>query len=225
MQSLKYQPEILFEDNHLIAINKPAGLLVQGDETGDIPLTELMKLFIKERDHKPGNVFMGLIHRLDRPVSGLVLLAKTSKALERMNRKFSTREVQKTYLAMVEGIPSKPSGLLRHFLVKNEKNNYVKAFNQPVPEGKEAVLEYHVLETLHGKSLLEVNPHTGRPHQIRVQLASMQTPIKGDTKYGSPNSNPDFSINLHAWKLRFEHPVNEAQLIIEAPCSFWRQRL
>lgn len=219
---MNYLPEILYEDNHLIAVNKPAGMLVQGDDTGDLPLTEHMKAFIKERDLKPGNVFMGLIHRLDRPVSGLVLLAKTSKALERMNKKFSTREVQKTYVALVEGIPAIQRGLLRHFLVKNEKNNHVKAFAQPVKEGKEAVLEYLVLEVRRGQSLIEVNPHTGRPHQIRVQLSSLKTPIVGDTKYGASGPNPDFSICLHAWKLQFEHPVTGVPVTISAPCSFWK---
>jgi 23S rRNA pseudouridine1911/1915/1917 synthase len=218
---LPFKPNIIYEDNHLIAINKPSGILVQGDNTHDIPLTELMKEFIKIRDHKPGNVFIGLIHRLDRPVSGLVLLAKTSKALERMNKLFSTREVTKTYLALVKNKPQFEKGELTHHLVKNEKENFVKSFSKSVPGSKEANLEYRLIQKVGSNFLLEVTPHTGRSHQIRVQLSSMGCPIIGDTKYGSDISKNDLSINLHSWKLNFIHPVTKIQILIESDLPIW----
>lgn len=214
-------PTIVYEDNHLIAINKPSGMLVQGDITGDIPLTELMKKFIKERDSKPGNVFVGLIHRLDRPVSGLVLLAKTSKSLERMNRIFATREVTKEYLAKTHFKPKKEAETLRHYLLKNEKENYVKAFDHAERDAKESILSYKIYSKKGADTILKITPQTGRSHQIRVQLAAIGCPIIGDTKYGSSRSNADQSICLHSWKLRFIHPIQKEELTIETQQPKW----
>lgn len=208
---------ILYEDNHLLAVNKPAGILVQGDETGDIPLSELAKEYIRKKYEKPGNVFMGVVHRLDRPVSGVVLLAKTSKALTRMNELFRTNKTQKTYLALTEKAPPKNQDTLIHWLVKDEARNITKAFPNENKNGLRAELSYQLLASEGGRFLVQVNPVTGRPHQIRVQLASQGCPIVGDLKYGAPTPLPDKSIALHAFRLAFEHPVQKTPVTITAP--------
>lgn len=210
--------QILYEDNHLIIVNKQAGDIVQGDKTGDVPLSELIKEFIKERDHKPGNVFLGVVHRLDRPVSGVVLFAKTSKALSRMNALFAQHEqVRKTYWAIVGKRPPQDEGTLVHWLTRDEKRNIARAYEREVPNSKRAVLDYKLIAQGERYWLLEVTLHTGRHHQIRCQLAKMGCPIKGDLKYGAPRSNPDGSISLHARRLSFEHPVTHEQITVEAP--------
>ena len=214
---MKFQPEILFEDNHLLVINKKPGELSQGDETGDVPLIDSLKEFIKIRDQKPGNVYLGLIHRLDRPTSGILVFAKTGKALTRMNDLFKTREVQKTYWAIVEGKPEKQFERLEHYLKKNPKNNKVTVFTKPTQDAKIAILEYKVLGNLDNYSLLEVDLFTGRSHQIRSQLSFISHPIKGDLKYGAKRSNPDGSISLHARRISFKHPVKKEELTIVAP--------
>jgi 23S rRNA pseudouridine1911/1915/1917 synthase len=215
---------ILYEDNHLLAINKPAGVLVQGDETGDEPLVEICKKYIKEKYNKPGEVFLGVVHRLDRPVSGVVIFARTSKALERMNALFRDRETKKTYWAIVKNKPAKESATLIHWLVKNEKINKVTAYARENPQGQRSELSYQLLKEKSGYYLLEVNPVTGRPHQIRVQLASMNCSILGDLKYGYEKPNVDKSICLHARKLQFVHPVKKEMISIEAALpknEFW----
>jgi 23S rRNA pseudouridine1911/1915/1917 synthase len=208
---------ILYEDNHLLAFNKPAGVLVQGDETGDEPLVERCKKYIKEKFNKPGEVFLGVVHRLDRPVSGVVVFARTSKALERMNELFRDRQTKKIYWAVVKSKPKEESGTLVHWLVKNEKNNKVTAFAKENKDGQRSELNYRLLKNKSDFYLLEVNPITGRPHQIRVQLASMGCVIVGDVKYGYDNPNPDKSICLHARQLTFVHPVKKEIISIEAP--------
>lgn len=209
-------PEIIFEDNHLLAVNKPAGLLVQGDDTGDRTLLDLAKDYLKEKYNKPGNVYIGLPHRLDRPVSGVVLLAKTSKALERLNKIFKTRAVEKVYWALVENRPNEVEGRLTHYLVKNAKLNITRAYTTERSDSKFADLSYSLLREAGGKFLLEVKPVTGRPHQIRVQLASMGCSIVGDLKYGSPKPLKDASICLHARSLQLVHPVTKEPISIEA---------
>lgn len=208
---------ILFEDNHLIAVNKRPGVLVQGDSTGDVPLSELVKDFIKEKYKKPGAVFLGVVHRLDRPVSGVVVFARTSKSLERMNELFRNRDTEKIYHAIVSGKPPQPEGTLVHWLVKDESKNKTTAYKREHPDGLQSELSYQTIRRVAGRSLLEVHPVTGRPHQIRVQLASMGCPIVGDLKYGAENANDDASICLHASKLRFIHPVRKEEVTIEAP--------
>lgn len=225
---MKLQPEILFEDNHLLIINKKPGELSQGDNTGDISLIESLKEFIKVRDQKPGNVFLGLIHRLDRPTSGILVFAKTGKALARMNDLFKTREVQKAYWAIVEGKPEKDFERLEHYLRKNQKNNKVTVFTKPTQDAKNAILEYKVLGNLDNYSLLEVDLFTGRSHQIRSQLSFIGHSIKGDLKYGAKRSNPDGSISLHARKISFNHPVKKEKINIIAPPpndSLWKECL
>ena len=225
---MKTKLEILFEDNHLLIINKKAGELAQGDNTGDIPLIDSLKEFIKKRDNKPGNVFLGLIHRLDRPTSGILIFAKTSKALARMNELFKSREVQKTYWAIVEGKPEKQSEKLEHYLKKNPKNNKTTVYTNPSEDAKKAILEYHVLGNLDNYSLLEVDLFTGRSHQIRAQLSFTGHCIKGDLKYGAKRSNPDGSISLHARKIIFIHPVTKEEIKIIAPPpndSIWKECL
>lgn len=209
---------VLYEDNHLIAVNKNAGDITQGDKTGDQPLPDKIKIWLKEKYDKPGNVFCGVIHRLDRPTSGLVLFAKTSKALSRMNEKFKTKDVQKTYWAIVEKCPSNKHGDLVDFLLKNEKQNksHVVA-NENQPKVKKASLSYEVLYSSDKYHLLEIKPKTGRHHQIRVQLSHIGSIIKGDLKYGAKRSNKDGSICLHARKLTFEHPVSKENVTITAP--------
>jgi 23S rRNA pseudouridine1911/1915/1917 synthase len=208
---------VIFEDNHLIAVNKLPGQIVQGDKTGDEPLSEIVKRYLKKKYDKPGEVFTGVIHRLDRPVSGVCLFARTSKALERMNKLFHDREVQKTYWAVVKGVPEKPEDKLIHFLSKNEAKNKSYAGTTPGKNGIRCELDYKVIAKSDRYSLLEVKPLTGRHHQIRVQLSFIGCPIKGDLKYGFPRSNEDGSIHLHARMLEFEHPVKKEQVKIVAP--------
>ena len=219
---------IIFEDNHLLVINKDAGVLVQGDKTGDTPLSDLAKAYVKEKYQKPGEVFMGVIHRIDRPVSGLVLMARTSKALERMNEQFKNREIEKKYLAVVRNRPVANAGNLVHWLIKNPETNVTKAYEKEVPNSMRSELNYKLIGELDGFYLLEVNPITGRPHQIRVQLASMNCPIVGDNKYGYPRGNKDKSICLHAHSVKFMHPVKkeEMQLFAALPLDpFWQKIL
>ena len=210
-------PEILYEDNHLVAVNKKPGEIVQGDKTGDTPLSDIIKEYIRVKYKKPGDAFLGTIHRIDRPVSGVVLFARTSKALERMNEQFRERMIKKTYWAVVKNIPAQPSGHLIQYLVKDEAKNKSRAYDEPRKGALRCELEYQVLSTSDRYALLEINPLTGRHHQIRVQLAHMKCPIKGDLKYGSERSNPDGSIHLHARKLQFDHPVTQAKIMITAP--------
>ena len=219
---------IIFEDNHLLVINKDAGVLVQGDKTGDTPLSDLAKAYVKEKYQKPGEVFMGVIHRIDRPVSGLVLMARTSKALERMNEQFKNRAIEKKYLAVVRNSPPANAGNLVHWLIKNPETNVTKAYEKEVPNSMRSELNYKLIGELDGFYLLEVNPITGRPHQIRVQLASMNCPIVGDNKYGYPRGNKDKSICLHAHQVKFMHPVKkeEMQLFAALPLDpFWQKFL
>ncbi|MCX6294860.1 MAG: RNA pseudouridine synthase [Bacteroidetes bacterium] len=214
---MEYKLEVLFEDNHIIAINKRPSDIVQGDKTGDAPLSDFVKQYIKEKYNKPGDVFIGTVHRIDRPVSGIVLFAKTSKALTRLNQMFQTKEIQKTYWAVVKNIPKNISGTLIHYLKKNEAKNMSKAFEKETPGALRSELEYALISSLDNYHLLEVKPHTGRHHQIRVQLSSMGCPIKGDLKYGFDRSNKDKSIHLHARKVEFIHPVKKEPVIIIAP--------
>ena len=209
---------VLYEDNHIIIVSKAAGEIVQGDKTGDKPLSETVKEYIKERYHKPGSVFLGVVHRLDRPVSGIVLFARTSKALSRLNALFADHEsVHKTYWAIVANRPEKPEGTLVHWLTRNEKTNKATAFDREVPRSKKAVLDYRLIASGDRYHLLEVTLRTGRHHQIRCQLAKIGCPIKGDLKYGAPRSNPDGSISLHARTLTLEHPVTHATVSVTAP--------
>lgn len=210
--------KVIYEDNHIIIVSKSSGEIVQGDKTGDTPLSETIKLFLKEKYQKPGNVFLGVVHRLDRPVSGAVLFAKTSKALPRLNALFAQHEkVQKTYWAIVGKRPPQESGTLTHWLTRNTKTNSARAYEREVPESKKAVLDYRLLASSDRYHLLEVRLHTGRHHQIRCQLSKMGCPIKGDLKYGAPRSNPDGSISLHARRLQLEHPVSHEQIDVTAP--------
>jgi len=215
--------EVLYEDNHLIAVNKKSGDIVQGDKTGDAPLSDFVKTYIKKKYNKPGEVFLGTIHRLDRPTSGVVLYARTSKALARMNEQFRNKEVQKTYWAVVDNPPPDTSGTLDNFLQKNEKQN--KSFVTKNKEGKHAVLDFKLLKKLDNFYHLEVKPQTGRHHQIRVQLANIGCIVKGDLKYGAKRSNKDASIHLLAQKLEFVHPVTKEPISITAPApkdSIWK---
>ena len=209
--------QIIHEDNHIIVINKRVGDLVQGDKTGDKPLSELIKDYIKEKYNKPGEVFLGVVHRLDRPTTGIVVFAKTSKALERLNKMFSERATQKTYWAVVKNKPPNNEDHLIHYLKRNEKNNTSRAHIKEVPESKKALLDYKILKELNTYFVLEINLHTGRHHQIRAQLSAIGCPIKGDLKYGFDRSNPDGGIHLHARKLVFIHPVSKEELILVAP--------
>ncbi|WP_018674669.1 RluA family pseudouridine synthase [Riemerella columbina] len=209
--------QIIYEDNHLFIINKKAGQLVQGDKTGDASLLDLIKDFIKVRDQKPGNVYLGLVHRIDRPTSGLVIYAKTSKALSRLTQMIKNREIQKTYWAVVPKEMVSPSQRLVHYLKKNEKNNKAIVFPRVTEGAKQAILTYQVIKTLDHYQLLEIDLETGRHHQIRAQLSKIGIPIKGDLKYGAPRSNPDGGISLHARRLQFIHPVSKEPLDIVAP--------
>jgi len=215
--SNKSNLQVLHEDNHIIVINKRVGDIVQGDKTGDKPLSEVVKEYIKDKYNKPGEVFLGVVHRLDRPTTGIVVFAKTSKALERLNKMFSERETQKTYWAVVKNKPPKNEDNLIHFLKRNEKNNTSKAHLKEVPESKKASLDYKIIKELNNYFALEINLHTGRHHQIRAQLQAIGCPIKGDLKYGFDRSNPDGGIHLHARKLYFIHPVSKEEITIVAP--------
>ena len=208
--------DVIFEDNHLIAVNKKSGEIVQGDKTGDEPLSERVKKYLKVKYNKPGNVFLGTIHRIDRPTSGIVIFAKTSKALSRMNEKFRQNKISKTYWAIVKNRLPKKNDLLKHYLLKNQKKN--KSFLSTEEKGKLSILEYNFLNNLNNYFLYEIFPKTGRHHQIRVQLSNMGSPIKGDLKYGAKRSNPNGGINLHAKKIDFNHPVTKENVSIEANC-------
>lgn len=218
--------QIIYEDNHLMVINKKAGQLVQGDKTGDESLLESIKNFIKIRDEKPGNVFLGLVHRIDRPTSGLVIYAKTSKALSRLTVMVKNREVKKTYWAIVAKEMIAQQQRLVHYLQKNEKNNKAIVYIKPTVGAKEAILTYTVIKSLENYQLVEVDLETGRHHQIRAQLSKIGIPIKGDLKYGAARSNPDGGISLHARRLEFQHPVTKELITIEAPVpqndAVWR---
>ncbi len=208
---------VVYEDNHLLVVNKTASEIVQGDKTGDTPLSETLKQYLKEKYNKPGNVFIGVSHRLDRPVSGLVVFAKTSKALARLNDMFRNGEVKKTYWAIVKECPKETEGELVHFLRKNEKQNKSYAYDKEVKGSKKAVLHYKLIGRSRDYCLLEVELKTGKHHQIRCQLAQIGCPIKGDLKYGSPRSNPDGSICLHARSVGFVHPVSKERIELVAP--------
>jgi len=208
--------QILFEDNHLIVVNKRSGDIVQGDKTGDTPLSEEVKSYIKEKYNKPGEVFLGVVHRLDRPTTGIVVFARTSKALERLNKAFKERQVEKTYWALVKNMPPTETETLTHHLVRNEKKNKSFAFNRPEKNSKEASLTYRIIKKLNSFYLLEVALHTGRHHQIRAQLSAIGCSIKGDLKYGADRSNKDGSISLHSRELKITHPVTKELLHIVA---------
>ena len=210
--------EVVYEDNHIIIVNKRSGEIVQGDKTGDRPLSDIVKDYIKEKYQKPGAVFLGVVHRLDRPVSGLVVFARTSKALTRLNKMFAEGEVHKTYWAIVKS-DKKSIGewrTLENWLVRNEKQNKSYAYDHEVPNSKKAILRYRTIGHSDNYTLLEVNLMTGRHHQIRCQLAAMGCPIKGDLKYGAPRSNPDGSISLMSRRVEFTHPVSKEKIIVEA---------
>ncbi len=214
---MKIDERVLFEDNHLLIINKPAGVLVQGDETGDTPLVEVCKDYIKKKYGKPGEVFLGVVHRLDRPVSGVVVFARTSKALGRMNELFRSRETKKIYWALTENVPKPSQGTLVHWLRKDERKNKTTAFSKETPDALRSELSYKLLESKGAHFLVEVEPVTGRPHQIRVQLSTLGCPIFGDLKYGSVTATGDGSIGLHARSLEFIHPVKHEKLKVSAP--------
>ena len=214
--STKDNLEVLYEDNHIIIVNKRVGDIVQGDKTGDKPLSEVVKEYLKEKHQKPGAVFLGVVHRLDRPTTGIVLFAKTSKALSRLNESFKNRETQKTYWAVVKNTPIHEQQTLVHYLVRNPKNNTSKAHIKEVPNSKKASLTYTVFKKLKNYAALEIELHTGRHHQIRSQLSQIGSPIKGDLKYGADRSNPDGGIHLHARRLVFLHPVSKDEIKITA---------
>lgn len=220
---------ILYEDNHLIAVWKPGGWLVHSDETGDKPLNEFVKDYIKEKYNKPGEVFLGTLHRLDRPVSGVVVFARTTKAVQRMNEMFKNREIEKTYWAITMRRPDPEAGFLRHWIKKDSAKNMAKALDAPSnrsKDAKESTLDYKLLAQIGSLPLLEVKPHTGRPHQIRVQLAKINCPIRCDVKYGAPDFHADATIFLHARSLRFIHPVKKEEVYITAEPpkdNLWQQ--
>lgn len=209
--------KVLYEDNHIIIVNKEPGEIVQGDKTGDKPLSETVKEWIRKKYDKPGNVFLGVVHRLDRPVSGVVIFAKTSKALARLNEMLREGKIKKTYWAITRNIPAEREGLLTHYIISTEKNNKSYAYPAPRPGAKEAKLHYRLLSRSDRYNLIEVNLLTGRKHQIRVQLSSIGCPIRGDLKYGDKRSNPDGSISLHARSIEFMHPVSRLPVKITAP--------
>lgn len=210
--------EVLYEDNHIIAVNKTCKEIVQGDKTGDVPLSEIVKAYIKDKYNKPGEVFLGVTHRLDRPTSGVVLFARTSKALARLNAMFQSHEqIRKTYWAIVQGAPKLPEARLENYLIRNEAQNKSYIAKPGSKDAKQAILTYKTLTVGEHYSLLEINLETGRHHQIRCQLAAIGCPIKGDLKYGAKRSNPDGGICLHARQIAFEHPVSHEQITITAP--------
>ena len=218
---------VLYEDNHIIAVNKTCNEIVQGDKTGDTPLSEIVKAYIKDKYNKPGEVFLGVTHRLDRPTSGVVLFARTSKALTRLNEMFKSHEqIKKTYWAIVQGCPKQPEARLENWLIRNEAQNKSYITKPNASNAKQAILEYEILVRGENYTLLEVNLETGRHHQIRCQLAAIGCPVKGDLKYGAKRSNPDGGICLHARKIEFIHPVSKQPICITAPVpndSLWQQ--
>ena len=217
--------QVVYEDNHIIIVFKESGEIVQGDKTGDEPLSETVKAYIKEKYAKPGAVFLGVVHRLDRPVAGLVMFARTSKALTRLNKMFAEGEVHKTYWAMVGNRPKQDEATLEHWLVRNEKQNKSYAYGRERPQAKKAMLKYRLIGRTERYFLLEIQLMTGRHHQIRCQLAAMGCPIKGDLKYGAPRSNPDGSISLLARRIAFIHPVTKQEVCVESPLpadSLWQ---
>lgn len=209
--------EVLYEDNHLIVVNKRSGDIVQGDKTGDLPLSEVVKQYIAHTYQKPGAVYLGVVHRLDRPTTGVVLFARTSKALSRLNKLFANRDTQKTYWALVKEPPPKVSDRLTHYLKRNPKQNKSYAHDHEIADSKKAILDYTIIKRLQKYTLLEIQLHTGRHHQIRAQLAKIGCPIKGDLKYGFDRSNPDGSISLHARSLQLTHPVKKETVLFTAP--------
>lgn len=209
--------EVIYEDNHIIIVNKSVSEIVQGDKTGDKPLSEIVKEWLKEKYNKPGNVFCGVTHRLDRPVSGIVVFAKTSKALARLNEMFKNKEIKKTYWAIVKNEPKHDRGTLTNYLVRNEKQNKSYAYDVEKPNSKKAILHYQQIAKSDNYTLLEIDLETGRHHQIRCQLAKMGCEIKGDLKYGANRSNPDGGISLHARKINFIHPVSKIEIEVIAP--------
>lgn len=216
---------VLYEDNHIIIVNKEVGEIVQGDKTGDKPLSEIVKEYLKEKYNKPGNVFCGVIHRLDRPTSGIVMFAKTSKALSRLNEMFRNDEVTKTYWALVKNMPKKSEDTLVHYLVKNERTNKSAAFDFEKKGTKKSILHYKLVSKSDNYYLLEIDLETGRHHQIRTQLSKIGSPIKGDLKYGADRSNPDGGISLHARSISFIHPVSKNKINVVAPVpvdSLWK---
>ena len=219
--------QVLYEDNHIIAVNKTCNEIVQGDKTGDVPLSETVKAYIKDKYNKPGDVFLGVTHRLDRPTSGIVLFARTSKALTRLNEMFKSHEqIRKTYWAIVQGKPKMVEARLENYLIRNEKQNKSYIAKQGAKDAKLAILTYKTLTVGDHYSLLEINLETGRHHQIRCQLAAIGCPVKGDLKYGAKRSNPDGGICLHARQIAFEHPVSHDEIVITAPIpedSIWQQ--
>lgn len=208
---------VLYEDNHIIIVNKTVSEIVQGDKTGDKPLSEIVKEWLKEKHNKPGNVFLGVTHRLDRPVSGIVIFAKTSKALPRLNEMFKNKEIKKTYWAIVKNTPPQKEDTLTHYLIRNEKQNKSYAYDSEKPNSKKAILHYKLISHSDKYNLLEIDLETGRHHQIRCQLAQMGCPIKGDLKYGADRSNPDGGISLHAREVSFIHPVSKNLIQVTAP--------
>jgi 23S rRNA pseudouridine1911/1915/1917 synthase len=217
MHSTKNNLQVLFEDNHLIIINKRSGDITQGDKTGDKPLSDVVKEYIKDKYNKPSNVYLGVVHRLDRPTSGVVIFAKTSKALERLNKMLREKKINKTYWAVVKNQPEKESDTLINWLRKNPKNNKSTAYHKETEGSKNAILHYKTLKRLNSYSLLEIDLETGRHHQIRCQLSNIGSPIKGDLKYGFNRSNKDGSIHLHARKIVFTHPVSKEEIALTAP--------
>ena len=226
MSLLFYQKmQVLYEDNHIIIVNKAPSEIVQGDKTGDEPLSEIVKRYLKDKYNKPGNVFCGVTHRLDRPTSGVVVFAKTSKALSRLNEMFKNNEMDKTYWAIVKKLPAKTEATLTHYLIKNERTNKSTAYDVEKPNTKKATLHYKLIAQSQNYYLLEVDLETGRHHQIRCQLSKIGSPIKGDLKYGAERSNPDGSISLHARKISFIHPVSKEKIEVTAPVpedSLWK---
>ncbi|CAM1363876.1 RluA family pseudouridine synthase [Tenacibaculum xiamenense] len=225
MHTTKESLQVLFEDNHIIVVNKRCGDITQGDKTGDAPLSDIIKEYLKEKYNKPGNVFLGTVHRLDRPTSGIVIYAKTSKALERLNKMFRDKKVTKTYWAIVKGHPKNEQGSLSNFLKKNPKLNKSFVYKKEITGSKKAILHYYLVKKLQNYSLLQINLETGRHHQIRVQLSHINHPIKGDLKYGDKRSNDDGGISLHARKIEFTHPVSKENIKITAPTpqnSIWK---
>ncbi|WP_040554109.1 RluA family pseudouridine synthase [Prevotella multiformis] len=209
--------QVLYEDNHIIIVYKEPGEIVQADKSGDEPLSEIVRRWIKEKYQKPGNVFLGVVHRLDRPVSGLVVFAKTSKALTRLNNMFRNGEIHKTYWAIVTRPPLDPEATLTDWLVRNERQNKSYAYNHQIPTAKKSVLHYKTINRSDRYTLLEINLMTGRHHQIRCQLSNIDSPIKGDLKYGAPRSNPDGSISLLSHRVEFVHPVSKENICVESP--------